>query len=34
MTEVGPLIHKTHLDKVTSYFDIARDEGATVAAGD
>lgn len=32
-TEVGPLIHKTHLDKVTSYFDVARDEGATIAAG-
>jgi len=33
MTEVGPLIHKTHFDKVTSYFDIARAEGATIAAG-
>ena len=32
-TEVGPLIHQTHLDKVRSYFDIARSEGATVAAG-
>jgi 5-carboxymethyl-2-hydroxymuconic-semialdehyde dehydrogenase len=32
-TEIGPLIHKTHFDKVTSYFDIARENGATIAAG-
>ncbi len=32
-TEIGPLIHKTHFDKVTSYFDIARKDGATIAAG-
>lgn len=32
-TEIGPLIHKTHFDKVTSYFDIARSEGANIAAG-
>ena len=32
-TEVGPLIHRTHFDKVTGYFDIARREGATIAAG-
>ncbi|WP_420336272.1 5-carboxymethyl-2-hydroxymuconate semialdehyde dehydrogenase [Roseibium sp.] len=32
-TEVGPLIHKTHFDKVTGYFDIAQENGATVAAG-
>ena len=32
-TEVGPLIHPRHLDKVLGYFDIARTEGATVAAG-
>lgn len=32
-TEVGPLIHKTHFDKVMSYMDIARSDGATVAAG-
>lgn len=32
-TEVGPLIHKVHFDKVTSYFDIARQNGATIAAG-
>ncbi|MFK7754190.1 MAG: 5-carboxymethyl-2-hydroxymuconate semialdehyde dehydrogenase [Sedimentitalea sp.] len=32
-TEVGPLIHKTHFDKVTSYFDTAKSDGATIAAG-
>jgi 5-carboxymethyl-2-hydroxymuconic-semialdehyde dehydrogenase len=32
-TEVGPLIHKVHLDKVTAYFDIAREDGANIAAG-
>jgi 5-carboxymethyl-2-hydroxymuconic-semialdehyde dehydrogenase len=32
-TEVGPLIHMTHFDKVASYFDIAKNDGATVAAG-
>ncbi len=32
-TEVGPLIHETHFDKVTGYFDVARAEGARVAAG-
>ncbi|MDK3020292.1 5-carboxymethyl-2-hydroxymuconate semialdehyde dehydrogenase [Pseudodonghicola flavimaris] len=32
-TEIGPLIHKVHFDKVTSYFDIAKQDGATVAAG-
>ena len=32
-TEVGPLIHKTHMDKVMGYIDIATNEGATVAAG-
>lgn len=32
-TVVGPLIHPEHLDKVTSYFETARSEGATVAAG-
>ena len=32
-TEVGPLIHKVHFDKVCSYFDVARTEGATIAAG-
>ncbi len=32
-TEIGPLIHPTHLKKVTSYFEIARQEGARIAAG-
>ena len=32
-TEVGPLIHKSHLDKVVSYFNVARTEGVTVASG-
>ena len=32
-TEIGPLIHKTHFDKVTGYFDIARADGAVIAAG-
>ena len=32
-TEIGPLVTQEHFDKVTSYFEIAREEGATVAAG-
>jgi len=32
-TEVGPLIHPRHCDKVLSYARIARDEGATIAVG-
>lgn len=32
-TEVGPLVTEEHFLKVTSYFDIAREDGATVAAG-
>jgi len=32
-TELGPLIHETHLEKVCSYFGIATREGATIAAG-
>ncbi|MDQ2091837.1 5-carboxymethyl-2-hydroxymuconate semialdehyde dehydrogenase [Marimonas arenosa] len=32
-TEIGPLIHKTHYDKVTSYFEIAKLDGATIACG-
>ena len=32
-TEVGPLIGQEHFDKVTSYFSIAKEEGATIAAG-
>ncbi len=32
-TEIGPLIHPVHLDKVSSYFDVAKSDGATIAAG-
>ena len=32
-TEVGPLVSREHFEKVTSYFDVARSDGATVAAG-
>jgi 5-carboxymethyl-2-hydroxymuconic-semialdehyde dehydrogenase len=32
-TEIGPLIHQRHLDKVLSYFKIARDDGARIRAG-
>lgn len=32
-TEIGPLISEEHFAKVTSYFDIAKTDGATVAAG-
>ncbi|MDJ0614585.1 MAG: 5-carboxymethyl-2-hydroxymuconate semialdehyde dehydrogenase [Rhizobiaceae bacterium] len=32
-TELGPLISKGHFDKVSSYFDIARDEGADITCG-
>lgn len=32
-TEVGPLIHRVHFDKVMSYVGIGRSEGATCAAG-
>jgi len=32
-TELGPLIHPEHLRKVASYFDLARTEGVSVAAG-
>ena len=32
-TVVGPLIHPEHEKKVLSYFDLARDEGVTIAAG-
>jgi 5-carboxymethyl-2-hydroxymuconic-semialdehyde dehydrogenase len=32
-TEVGPLIHARHLEKVCSYFDIARRDGAVIAVG-
>ena len=32
-TEVGPLIHPVHFDKVMGYMEIAQADGATVAAG-
>ncbi|TLP68859.1 5-carboxymethyl-2-hydroxymuconate semialdehyde dehydrogenase [Parasedimentitalea maritima] len=32
-TEVGPLVAQEHFDKVTSYFEIAKQDGATIAAG-
>lgn len=32
-TEVGPLISQEHFDKVTSYFEIAKSDGAKIAAG-
>jgi len=32
-TEIGPLVTQEHYDKVSSYFDIAKEDGATVAAG-
>ena len=32
-TEIGPLIHPTHHEKVMSYFDIAIEDGAKIAVG-
>jgi len=32
-TDIGPLIHPRHVDKVTSYFEVAAAEGVTIAAG-
>ena len=32
-TEIGPLISEEHFDKVTSYFDVARSDGAIIPAG-
>jgi 5-carboxymethyl-2-hydroxymuconic-semialdehyde dehydrogenase len=32
-TEVGPLIHPRHVDKVMGYMDVARDEGADIMCG-
>ncbi|MBT8098458.1 MAG: 5-carboxymethyl-2-hydroxymuconate semialdehyde dehydrogenase [Gammaproteobacteria bacterium] len=32
-TEVGPLIHERHLNKVCSYFEAAVNDGAQIAAG-
>ena len=32
-TEIGPLIHKVHFDKVSSYVEIGKSDGARLAAG-
>lgn len=32
-TEIGPLIHKVHFDKVSSYVRIGQEDGATLAIG-
>ena len=32
-TEIGPLVHARHLEKVLSYFRIAREEGARIRVG-
>ncbi len=32
-SEVGPLVHTGHFDKVCSYFDIAKQDGAKIAVG-
>jgi 5-carboxymethyl-2-hydroxymuconic-semialdehyde dehydrogenase len=32
-TEIGPLIHQRHFDKVCGYFDFAVEDGAQIAAG-
>lgn len=32
-TEMGPLINQKALDKVSSYMDVAREDGATIAMG-
>jgi 5-carboxymethyl-2-hydroxymuconic-semialdehyde dehydrogenase len=32
-TEIGPLVHDRHFQKVVSYFDIAEEDGARIAAG-
>ena len=32
-TELGPLIHPNHLQKVLGYFEVARQEGACIAVG-
>ncbi|HTX23639.1 MAG TPA: 5-carboxymethyl-2-hydroxymuconate semialdehyde dehydrogenase [Steroidobacteraceae bacterium] len=32
-TEIGPLIHARHLEKVLGYFDLAREEGAEIRCG-
>jgi 5-carboxymethyl-2-hydroxymuconic-semialdehyde dehydrogenase len=33
-TEIGPLIHQEHWDKVSSYVAVGQKEGATLVAGD
>ena len=32
-TEIGPLIHPRHVDKVLSYIEAAQSEGATIVGG-
>ncbi|WP_295890442.1 5-carboxymethyl-2-hydroxymuconate semialdehyde dehydrogenase [uncultured Vibrio sp.] len=32
-TEVGPLVHQSHYNKVLSYMDAANEDGATIAVG-
>jgi 5-carboxymethyl-2-hydroxymuconic-semialdehyde dehydrogenase len=32
-TDLGPLIHPRHVEKVFGYFDVAAQEGVTIAAG-
>ena len=32
-TEVGPLVHTEHFDKVMSYMDVAKQDGANIAVG-
>lgn len=32
-TEIGPLVTEEHYNKVVSYFDIAKEDGAEIAAG-
>ncbi len=32
-TEIGPLVSEEHYNKVTSYFKVAHEDGATIAAG-
>jgi 5-carboxymethyl-2-hydroxymuconic-semialdehyde dehydrogenase len=32
-TDVGPLIHPRHVDKVVGYFEVAASEGVSIAAG-
>jgi len=32
-TEIGPLVTEEHFNKVTGYFTIAKEDGATIAAG-